>query len=324
MTEQEMRFFDALTRDRSESADMLEKPSMRGIKKSVVEKYSDQAHFIYELLQNADDAGATSAGFVLEVDRLLFAHNGIRLFSVTDPSQEEEDTASGKLSDINAITSIANSNKTEASIGKFGVGFKAVFQYTSTPFIYDPEVHFRIDRFIVPTIIMDDFKGRKASETMFVFPFDHIDRNQNEAYRNIAEKLKSLSYPLLFLSSLEDITFEFEDVIGLYGKDVAETIVLRDFFFKQTIVIYRLQFITSPCSKTPIIKTIHPSVLQELLWLISMDMINDFSMFIYLSSDQPDKAVAVLISQNIVLLVIDHEFPVIRDTLDVHIFRHVL
>lgn len=223
MTEQEKRFFAALTADRAESADTLEKPSMRGIKNSVVEKYSDQAHFIYELLQNADDAGATSARFILEPDRLIFAHNGTRHFSVTDPAREDEDSAVGKPGDINSITSIANSNKTEASIGKFGVGFKAVFQYTSTPHIYDPNVHFRIDRFIVPTFIEEDFKGRRADETLFVFPFDHAERGQKEAYSDIAEKLRSLSYPLLFLSSLRDIDFEFEDVIGLYGKSIPET-----------------------------------------------------------------------------------------------------
>ena len=49
MTTQEQSFFNKLTEDRKASADMLEKPSMRGIKRSVVEKYSDQAHFIYEL-----------------------------------------------------------------------------------------------------------------------------------------------------------------------------------------------------------------------------------------------------------------------------------
>ena len=59
MTEQEKKFFEKLTEDRSDSAKTLEKPSMRGVKRSVVEKYSDQAHFIYELIQNADDAGAS-------------------------------------------------------------------------------------------------------------------------------------------------------------------------------------------------------------------------------------------------------------------------
>lgn len=47
MNELERSYFEQLHSDRLESAKMLEKPSMRGIKKSVVEKYSDQAHFIY-------------------------------------------------------------------------------------------------------------------------------------------------------------------------------------------------------------------------------------------------------------------------------------
>ena len=228
MNKQDELYFAALSKDRAESADMLEKPSMRGIKNSVVEKYSDQAHFIYELLQNADDAKATTARFVLEYNRLIFAHNGTRHFSVSDPAKEDEDSASGHLGDINAITSIANSNKTEASIGKFGVGFKAVFQYTSTPHIYDPEFRFRIDRFIVPTPIDSDFSGRKKDETLFVFPFDHPERKAEEAYGDISDKLRNLSFPLLFLSGLKEIEFEFGNVIGLYGKNIEKIFTYGD------------------------------------------------------------------------------------------------
>ena len=228
MNKQEEIYFEALSKDREESAAMLEKPSMRGIKNSVVEKYSDQAHFIYELLQNADDAKATTARFVLESNRLIFAHNGTRHFSVSDPAREEEDSASGHLGDINAITSIANSNKTEASIGKFGVGFKAVFQYTATPHIYDPEFRFRIDRFIVPTPIDGDFPRRKKDETLFVFPFDHLEKNAEEAYGDISDKLKNLSFPLLFLSQLKEIEFEIGNTIGLYGKSVNKTLTYGD------------------------------------------------------------------------------------------------
>ena len=123
MNKQDELFFSALIKDRTENANVLEKRSMRGAKSSVVEKYSDQAHFIYELLQNADDAKATTARFILEHNRLIFAHNGTRHFSVSDPAEEECDSEEGKLGDINSITSIGNSNKTEASIGKFGVCF---------------------------------------------------------------------------------------------------------------------------------------------------------------------------------------------------------
>lgn len=223
MNELEVMYFNALSQDRAESANMLEKPSMRGIKSSVVEKYSDQAHFIYELLQNADDAHATIARFILEPSRLIFAHNGKRLFSVSDPANEDSDSEAGKLGDINAITSIANSNKTEASIGKFGVGFKSVFQYTSTPYIYDPNFRFKIERFIVPKLLNEDFPERRPNETLFVFPFDHPQRDAMEAYRDISDKLKNLSFPLLFLSELKDIEFEFDNVIGLYGKKIKKT-----------------------------------------------------------------------------------------------------
>ena len=228
MNNQEKEYFEALSADRIDSAKTLEKPSMRGVKKSVVDKYSDQAHFIYELLQNADDALATSARFILEPSRLIFAHNGKRLFYVSNPITEEEDTENGCLGDINAITSIANSNKTEASIGKFGVGFKAVFQYTSTPHIYDPNFRFKIERFIVPIALEDDFPGRKANETLFVFPFDHTEKSEEDAFNDIANKLLSLSYPLLFLSQLKEIEFEFSDTIGLYSKRIVKTITFQE------------------------------------------------------------------------------------------------
>ena len=228
MNEQERAYFSALSRDRSENADMLEKPSMRGIKNSVVEKYSDQAHFIYELLQNADDAQAARVRFVLEPGRLIFAHNGLRHFSITDPDNEERDSAQGTLGDINAITAIANSNKTEASIGKFGVGFKAVFQYTSTPHIYDPHFSFKIERFIVPVALKEDFPGRQKGETLFVFPFDHTDRSAEEAFTDIAEKLKNLSYPLLFLSTIRSIDFTIAGTNGGYGKTIEKTYTFGD------------------------------------------------------------------------------------------------
>ena len=139
MTPLEEEYFTELTRDRTENANTLDKPSMQGAKDNAVEKYSDQAHFIYELLQNADDAGATHARFILENNRLIFSHNGTRHFSISDPSTEKADAENGCLGDVNSITSIGNSSKSvsKSKIGKFGVGFKAVFQYTSTPHIYD-------------------------------------------------------------------------------------------------------------------------------------------------------------------------------------------
>ena len=94
-----------------------------GIKRLLTDLYPDNAHFIYELLQNAEDAGASSVKFILNDDRLEFSHDGGRLFSIKD---------------VESITSIGNSTKRDdpTSIGKFGVGFKAVFAYTNTPQVH--------------------------------------------------------------------------------------------------------------------------------------------------------------------------------------------
>lgn len=253
MTDREKQLFQELTVSRAKGADLLEQPFMRGVKRSVVEKYSDQAHFIYELLQNADDALAENARFVLYPDRLVFAHNGKRRFSVSDPKTEEEDTATGALGDLNAITSIANSNKTEASIGKFGVGFKAVFQYTSTPMIYDEEIRFRIDRFIVPSELEKDHPDRKPGETLFVFPFDHSERTKEEAYADISDKLCSLSFPILFLSNLKYIEVEIGDELGLYGKEIKDTYSLPD----------------TDAEKICLTQTVGKDLLDKTLWLFS-------------------------------------------------------
>lgn len=212
MTEQEERYFDALVKDRTENAKVLEKTSMSGTKDSVTDKYSDQAHFIYELLQNADDAGATNARFVLRSDKLVFAHNGTERFTISNPDSDtkHKDKECGRLGHINAITSIGNSTKIEASeakIGKFGIGFKAVFQYTATPHIYDPNIFFRITRFVVPERLETDYPERKKGETLFVFPFDSGKISGEEAVDDISEKLRNLSFPVLFLSKLEKITF---------------------------------------------------------------------------------------------------------------------
>jgi HSP90 family molecular chaperone len=87
-----------------------------GIKNLLTELYPDNAHFIYELLQNAEDAGATKVSFYLEADKITTIHNGTRLFNKRD---------------VEGITSIGEGTKRDDinKIGKFGVGFKAVFSY---------------------------------------------------------------------------------------------------------------------------------------------------------------------------------------------------
>ena len=220
MTDEEKIFFDALNRDRSETARTMSKISVRGMWSGVVEKYTDQAHFIYELLQNADDAGATRARFMLYSDKIIFIHNGTRHFSISNPNNEEADTKNGTLGDVNAITSAANSNKTESKIGKFGVGFKAVFQYTSTPHIYDKNFAFKIENYIVPVLLKGKNHALDEDGTIFIFPFDHKTITPARAEREIAAKLAALVQPTLFLKNLHYVEYEYNGVIGGYEKSI--------------------------------------------------------------------------------------------------------
>ena len=103
----------------------------------LVKQYKDRTHFLFELLQNAEDAKASQVHLFLKKDRLVIEHNGI-LFSKDD---------------VVSITKVAKSTKSSGeggSIGRFGIGFKSVYAYASTPRIYSGNYSFEIRDFIYP------------------------------------------------------------------------------------------------------------------------------------------------------------------------------
>ena len=59
---------------------LIDNEAMDGFKELLTVLYSDKVHFIYELLQNAEDVGASKVQFILSADRLEFEHNGNQLF----------------------------------------------------------------------------------------------------------------------------------------------------------------------------------------------------------------------------------------------------
>src|SRR5436309_2051433 len=89
--------------------------------------YSKRTHFIFELLQNAEDAGAKRLEFRLWSDRLDVLHDG-RVFDEAD---------------VRGICGVGEGTKGEdlTKIGKFGVGFKSVYAYVETPEIHSGEEH---------------------------------------------------------------------------------------------------------------------------------------------------------------------------------------
>ena len=155
--------FEELKSKRKEMVkSMKENDAFDGIKNLLTELYPDKAHFIFELLQNAEDMNASEVSFRLFNDKLIFIHNG--------------DKRDFILEDVEAITNISKGTKKDdpTAIGQFGVGFKAVYAYTSTPEVYSGEHCFKIVDMLVPE---DEGIERQAQKglTKFIFPFDSID-----------------------------------------------------------------------------------------------------------------------------------------------------
>ena len=183
-------------------------------RKTQVSMYSDPTHFVYEILQNADDYGATEVLFKLSKDNIVIEHNG-------EPFKEEN---------VKAITYFGKSTSREDLVktGRFGIGFKSVFAFTATPIIISGSEHFqiyglyRIREYPYP----DDFS---RSRTRIVLPFNHESEqpdfveelmSKEEAYRQISGCLTELDMNiLLFTRNIQEIRWEVGDQSECYSRE---------------------------------------------------------------------------------------------------------
>jgi hypothetical protein len=195
-----MTFLEEVCAKRKKLADVLLDDDYSGIREIVEQLYPDRAHFIYELLQNAEDTGATQARFVLVHECLVFEHNG-------RPFDEN---------DIWRITNIGKSSKSDEQdkIGRFGVGFKAVFAYSETPYIWSPSFSFKISHLVLPTAL-DPNSTEFGDWTHFEFPFNNPKKSAEAAYAEIEAGLNELAETtLLFLTNLESISWRIGEVVS--------------------------------------------------------------------------------------------------------------
>lgn len=182
--------------------------------------YSDQTHFVYELLQNAEDAQATRVEFRLYEEYLEVEHNG-RLFNEAD---------------IRGICGLVEGTKNAdlTQIGKFGIGFKSVYAHTRSPNVHSGEDHFAIQHYVRPYPI--EPVPLPEDRTLFVFPFNHLQKSPEESYSEIARRLTSLGIrTLLFLKNVEDISYWIEN--GAEGIYLRETQTEPDAPFMRHITL---------------------------------------------------------------------------------------
>ncbi len=168
--------------------------------------YTDRTHFIFELLQNAEDAGAAKILFELFEDRLEVKHDG-------RPFDER---------DVRGVCGVGEGTKAEdlTQIGKFGIGFKSVYAYTSAPEVHSGVEHFRIEHYVRPYKAATKVPG-DAWTTLFVLVFDAPGLESQTAMYEIAERLRNLTArTLLFLRKIKEIEYKLPDKPGgFYLRD---------------------------------------------------------------------------------------------------------
>lgn len=96
--------------------------------------YTQPGHFMFELLQNAEDARASTFRVRFESDRIEVWHNGLPF----------------DLRDLVGVTSIGQTTKRKNQIGFFGVGFKSVYEVTERPQIVSDVYAFEIVDVSIP------------------------------------------------------------------------------------------------------------------------------------------------------------------------------
>lgn len=199
LTTEERRLFEEVRQERMVWARTFGNPLVQGLDRATSDIYPDPAHFVYELLQNADDAEASAASFILDKDVLYFKHNGTVRFNITS----DDARPLGHINSITAFLSTKEHKPDGNKIGKFGLGFKSVFVYTDAPEIYDDKFWFRIEKQVVPTLLEHDHPKRKAGETLFVFKL----KKGKRVYEDIDGKLRQLNGATIFLHHLASVSY---------------------------------------------------------------------------------------------------------------------
>jgi len=200
---------------------------------------SDPAHLIPEMLQNAEDAGATHVRIQLDEKKMLFQHNGAKF----------------EAKHVDAICGMCQSTKKSSLnyIGTFGVGFKSTLAVSKNPEIHSGGYSFRFndETIIVPEWIDSEDAYSKWNVTT-VLPLKDA-----RSYALILTQLKGFeennAKPMIFLDKLEkisihrngtDIVFEKGDVeipgLKKLGKFFEFVEIKKDGNSKKLFCVYTL------------------------------------------------------------------------------------
>lgn len=179
--------------------------------------YAQDHHFLFELIQNADDnlySENTTPSLTIELQKIHlenFKGFGLIVSNNEDGFTEEN---------ISAICNTAHSTKKNMdSIGEKGIGFKSVFRVTDTPYIFSNNYYFKLPKvapdhvgYITPFLVeKPSFLKTNENNTILILPLNRDDFQ----FEDLSRKLKELNSDcLLFLRKLRKLDITIHELNG--------------------------------------------------------------------------------------------------------------
>ncbi len=189
-------YFEPIRQQAALRWDQLERdPDLAGPWHQLFKQVQSPRHILSELLQNADDAGATEAAVRIENSAFIFEHNG--------EDFKEDHFAS--------LCRFGYSNKRVLhTIGFRGIGFKSTFSLGDAVELHTPSlsVVFHSKRFTEPSWV--DTAATLKGVTMVRVAISD-DNRRREVEKNLEEWLKS-PVSLLFFKNIRRLCIETHDL----------------------------------------------------------------------------------------------------------------
>jgi hypothetical protein len=194
------------------------------IKTLAKDLYSKKTHFIFELIQNAEDNDYADG----ITPTLRFRVNEIEIEGKRQIALIVENNETGfQKEHVDAICNVAQSTKSKSQgyIGEKGIGFKSVFRITSCPYIFSNGFHFSLPEkdektdlgYIVPKWVDNIPASIEQNWTNIVLPINKKDTS----VKQVIKALKDIApETILFLKKLKTIKIEVSTPEANYEIDI--------------------------------------------------------------------------------------------------------
>ena len=216
MSSAQFEHIRSIRRDFHGGSKRLKDSSNNSIKTLADDLYNKHTHFIFELIQNAEDN-------VYNLRGPYPPYISFRL-TKTDPTCTpgskgaliiQNNEIGFQRDNVDAICQVGKTTKEKGQgyIGEKGIGFKSVFRVTGNPHIFSNGYHFCLPEYdaetelgyIVPQWIDSPPEDLDLSETHIILPLTKPDFG----YEKIEQMLQDIEpETILFLSKLEEIRIE--------------------------------------------------------------------------------------------------------------------